>query len=74
MEYLVEATGFQFDTTLREEPSITLEYERMTRQQWTLTKEGTYRQVCLHAAIICDVLIISTCETKSARCQTTHYT
>ena len=50
MEYFVEDRCFQFDTS-RGDPSITLEYERMTQQQWTLTKEGTYRQVGAHACI-----------------------
>ena len=45
VEYMVEETGFQFDTSVREEPCITVEYKRMTPEQWTLTKEGTYRQV-----------------------------
>lgn len=46
-EYWVEDRCFQLDTS-RGDPSISLEYERMTPQQWTLTKEGTYRQVCVH--------------------------
>lgn len=50
MEYFVEDRCFQFDTS-RRDPSITLEYERMTAQQWTLTKEGTYRQVGVHACM-----------------------
>ena len=45
VECLVEETGFQFDTSLRGDPSITLEYKSITPEHWTLTKEGTYRQV-----------------------------
>jgi hypothetical protein len=44
-EYVVQETGFQFDTSLRGDPSVTLEYQRVTPQQWTLTKEGTCRQI-----------------------------
>ena len=50
MEYFVEDRCFQFDTSWRDS-SITLEYERMTAQQWTLTKEGTCRQVGVHACM-----------------------
>ena len=43
--YSVHETGFQFDVDLRREPSITVDYERVSREQWTLTREGTFRQV-----------------------------
>ena len=61
MEYFVEDRCFQFDTS-RGDPSITLEYERMTQQQWTLTKEGTYRQVGAHVCIY-SVLIVNQFQT-----------
>ena len=43
--YSVHETGFQFDVDLQREPSITVDYERVSREQWTLTREGTFRQV-----------------------------
>ena len=45
-EYVIQETGFQFDTALQGDPSVTLDYQRVTPQQWTLTKEGTCQQVC----------------------------
>ena len=42
--HLVRVYSFQFDTSVKGEPSITVDFPRMP-DEWTLTKDVTYRQV-----------------------------
>ena len=44
--YLLHTYGFYFDTSVKGEPSITVDFPRMS-DEWMLTKEVTHRQVCL---------------------------
>ena len=42
--YSVHPYSFQFDTSVKGEPSITVDFPRMP-DEWTLSKEVTHRQV-----------------------------
>ena len=43
--YTVDEKGFQFRLSTNIDPSISVKFLRETPELWTLTKEGTYRQV-----------------------------
>ena len=70
VEYRVDGDSvFQFDTSVGEDPCITVDYQRVTQEQWTITKDGTYGQVSTIIGTSSHCGTVKGCSEMSYACQ-----